>query len=108
FPPEGQPQVLWSGVDDSPSLLALHHSISTTLTDAIGFQPEARSYFPHITLARLNTPAPPGTVERYLEDNLDFQVASVFLKQFALYSSVVINNVPQYQEEAVFQLHDPV
>jgi len=108
FPPEGQPQVLWSGVEGSPSLLALHHSISTTLTDAIGFQPEARPYSPHITLARLNTPAPPGIVDRYLEENKGLQIVPVLVKRFELYSSVVVNNVPQYQEDAVFPLYEPV
>jgi RNA 2',3'-cyclic 3'-phosphodiesterase len=107
FPPEGQPQVLWAGVERSPALLALHHSITTTLTDAIGFRPEERPYSPHITLARLNTPAPPGIVEGHLEENKDFQVASVLLKQFVMYSSVLADNIPRYQEEAVFPLDEP-
>src|SRR5260370_33178183 len=72
FPLEGQPQVLWSGVQSSPSLLALHHSIGTVLTDAIGFQPEERPYSPHVTLARLNSPVPAVAMERYLQESKGF------------------------------------
>ena len=67
FQLEGEPQVLWAGIESSPPLLALHRSIGAVLTDAIGFQPEELPYAPHITLARLNAPAPPHFVERYLE-----------------------------------------
>lgn len=108
FPPEGEPQVLWAGVETNPSLIALHHSIGTALAEAIRFQPEERPYSPHVTLARLNMPAPPGVIEQYLEANNGFCVSPVFLKQFALYSSVFVNNVPHYQEESVFHLAENV
>jgi 2'-5' RNA ligase len=104
FPTEGQPKVLWSGVERSPALFALHHSVGAALADAIGFQLEERPYSPHVTLARLNTPALPGVIEHYLEENRGFQVPSILLKHFALYSSVLINDIPQYREEAVFDL----
>lgn len=107
FPSEGQPQVLWSGVDSSPSLHALHHTIGTALKDATGFQPEVRLYSPHISLARLNTPVPPVVIENYLEEHKGFQIPCVLLKHFALYSSAFIDNVPQYREEALFQLSEP-
>jgi 2'-5' RNA ligase len=104
FPTEGQPKVLWSGVEGSPALFALHHSVGTALTDAIGFQLEERPYSPHVTLARLNAPAAPGVIEHYLEENQCLQVQSIRLKHFALYSSVLVNDIPQYSEEAVFDL----
>ncbi len=108
FPPEGEPKVLCSGVEKSPALLALHQAIGSSLTAAIGFQPEDRPYSPHITLAHINAPAPPGIVDRYLEQNRGFQVAPVLVRQIALYSSVRSEEVPQYQEEAVFDLHEQV
>jgi 2'-5' RNA ligase len=104
FPTEGQPKVLWSGVEGSPALFALHQSVGTALADAIGFQVEERPYSPHVTLARLNAPAPPGVLELYLEENRCFQVPSILLRHFALYSSVFVNDIPQYSEEAVFDL----
>ena len=107
FPPQGEPTVLWAGVLNSPALVALHHSIAVALTVAFGFQPEVRPYSPHITLARLKTPVPPGVVERFLDDNKGFVVSPVILDRFALYSSVSVNDVPQYRAEAEFRLSEP-
>ena len=104
FQLEGEPQVLWAGVESNSSLFALHHSIGAALTDAIGFHPEELPYSPHITLARLSSPAPPDTVERFLQDNKDFLIPPVLLKRFVLYSSVAVDGVPQYREEAMFPL----
>jgi len=106
FPPEGQPTVLWAGVENSPSLTAFHQSIGSALTKAIGFQPEARPYSPHITLARLKDPAPPGVVEQFLDENKDFRCPSVLLDRCALFSSVLVNDVPQYRLEAEFCLSE--
>jgi len=104
FQLEGKPQVLWAGVEGNSFLFALHHSIGAALTDAIGFHPEELPYSPHITLARMNSPAPPDTVERFLEDNKDFLIPPVLLKHFVLYSSVAVGGVPQYREEAAYPL----
>jgi len=107
FQLEGEPQVLWAGIESSPSLLALHKSIGNALAAATGFQPEELPYAPHITLARLNSPASPDAIERYLDDNKDFLISPVLLDRFALYSSVVVDGVPQYREEVMFQLTAP-
>ena len=106
FQLEGEPQVLWAGVEGNSSLLALHRSIGAVLTDAIGFQPEELPYSPHITLARLNAPAPPDAVERYLEEKQSFRLPPVLLKRFVLYSSVSVDGIPQYHEEATFPLFE--
>jgi 2'-5' RNA ligase len=104
FPPEGQAQVLWAGVEVNAELLELHRSIGTVLADAIGFRPEERPYSPHITLARLNETAPSDVIERYLEGNNGFAVPSVPIDRFVLYSSNFADNGPHYREEAAFLL----
>ncbi len=96
--------MLWAGVEHGLPLFALHKAIGIALTEAIGFQPEDRPYSPHVTLARLNEPGAPGAVDHYLEKNMGFQVSSVALRQFVLYSSVFIDGVPQYREEATYSL----
>ena len=101
---EGRPQVLWAGVQANDNLMALHRSIGTVLADAIGFAPEERPYSPHVTLARLNAPMPPDSIERYLENCKGFQMACVLLEQFVLYSRVGPNDLPKYREEAGFAL----
>jgi 2'-5' RNA ligase len=104
FPPEGQPHVLWAGVENSSSLLALHQSIGTILTKIIGFQPETRPYSPHVTLARLKTPALEAAAQQFLEKNKSLQLSPVLVDRFALYSSVFVNDIPQYREEAEYRL----
>jgi 2'-5' RNA ligase len=107
FPSDGQPKVLWSGMEPCPALFALHAAIGTALTAAIGFQPELRPYMPHITLARLNDSVQPGFIERHMERHRSFRVASVQLNRFALYSSVFEEEIPRYRQEAVFYLSNP-
>lgn len=102
FPPEGQAQVLWVGVEANAALMALHHSIGAALADAIGFRVEKRPYSPHVTLARLNEPAPPEVIHAYLEAHSVFALPSVPLDRFVLYSSEFAGNVPRYREEEVF------
>jgi 2'-5' RNA ligase len=104
FPPGGEPRVLWAGVEKSPALLDLHASVGAVLTDAIGYRPEARPYSPHVTLAYLDLPVPPDWIERYLEENKGFQVRSVPVGRFVLYSSAFEDNTPRYREEATFPL----
>jgi len=102
FPPEGEAQVLWAGVEASTALIELHRAIGTVLAEAIGFRPEERPYSPHVTLARLNSPAPPDLVEMYLEGRNGFVLQPVPIDRFVLYSSSFVDGVPQYREEAVF------
>jgi 2'-5' RNA ligase len=107
FPPDGPPRVLWAGVECHPSLIALHRAVGIALTVAIGFRPEDRPYSPHVTLAYLNSPPPPGTVERYLAETGGFRVAPVHVRQFALYTSAIAEDRPRYREEGVFDLLPP-
>ncbi len=107
FPPEGEAQVLWAGVEASAALIELHHAIGTALTEAIGFRPEDRPYSPHVTLARLNSPAQPDVVEMYLKERNGFVLPPVPIDRFVLYSSSFVDGVPQYREEAVFSRLSP-
>lgn len=104
FPPEGEPQVLWAGVADNASLLALHAAIGAVLQRAIGYQGERRAYSPHVTLARLNSPVPANFVNEYLNANRELCTAACLVTQFALYSSDFSEGSPKYRQEAAFHL----
>jgi len=106
FPSERHAKVLWAGVTANSDLTELHRAIGAALMDAIGFRPEDRSYFPHVTLARLDEPAPPEVIDRYLDKNQGFVIPRVPIDRFVLYSSRFEGKVPKYEEEAVFSL-DP-
>jgi len=56
FPPNGQPRVLWIGVDDPfYSLTLLHQTLEDECAQA-GFTREQRPFHPHLTIARLRKP----------------------------------------------------
>jgi len=104
FPSEANPEVLWAGVERASTLSALHDSIGACLNRAVGFQPEARTYSPHVTLARLNRPCSDDTIERYLKENKEFRIPSIPIRHFALYSSRFVSGIPEYEEQARFDL----
>ena len=105
FPTAGDAEVLWVGVETDPLLLNLHRSISEALAQAIGFQAEARPYSPHITLARLTAPPPPGVVEDYLAHYSGFAMPAFDVAGFSLYSSEFKEGLPPvYREERLFPL----
>lgn len=53
FPPQGQPRVLWIGINDPSTHLAeLHANLEEVAVEA-GFAKETRAFQPHLTIARL-------------------------------------------------------
>jgi RNA 2',3'-cyclic 3'-phosphodiesterase len=104
FPPRGRANVLWAGIANSPALVALHKAIGAALFAAIRFRPEKRRYSPHLTLARLDRRVGQDMVKNFLQEQRDFQVPSVLLDRFVLYSSLLTNAGSQYHEEGVFPL----
>jgi RNA 2',3'-cyclic 3'-phosphodiesterase len=66
FPNGRRARVVWIGVDDDDGLL---HRLAEALDEGLsplGFAPEDRAYRPHLTLARLKSPAPVGDLETVL------------------------------------------
>lgn len=101
FPAQGPPRVLWAGVEPSPTLIALHHSLGKLLTDEIGYVPENRPFSPHITLARFNGPTSRSKLDHHLKANAGFRIADISVNQFVLYSSKVVDRAPKYTAEVV-------
>ncbi len=104
FPPQGQAQVLWAGVEPCAPLLALHRSMGAALADAFGFQTETRPYLPHVTLARLETPAAAEGIDDFLDKRAHRELPLGLVRQFVLYSSTFNGGVPSYVQEAEFPL----
>ena len=53
FPNLNRPQVIWAGVQDPTSWLALLHAAVNEALASLGFQPEQRRFSPHLTLGRV-------------------------------------------------------
>jgi 2'-5' RNA ligase len=58
FPSLRRARVLWMGVDDADGLLQSLAGALDRGFEALGYAPEQRSYTPHLTLARMKSPAP--------------------------------------------------
>ena len=56
FPPNGQPRVLWIGIEDPSGQLALLHQVLEDECAQAGLAREQRPFHPHLTIARLRKP----------------------------------------------------
>jgi 2'-5' RNA ligase len=97
------PRVLWVGIDDEPALAHLYQKVAAVLA-GIGFEPEARPFSPHITLARLNTRELLPEVGTFLNSHSAFRVAAIPIHEFVLFSSVLSPQGARYEREAIFTL----
>ncbi len=57
FPDRRRPAVIWSGIAEAASLVALENAISSQLA-SLGYPREQRAYHPHLTLARVKAQPP--------------------------------------------------
>lgn len=102
FPPRGEPRSLWLGVENSAPLLELHAQIETALRDA-GFEPDARGFVPHVTLARLKR-APSKKVAAWLGMHALWDAPPFEVEAFTLYSSILRQTGSRYTPEAAYPL----
>jgi 2'-5' RNA ligase len=56
FPANGQPRILWIGIEDPSGRLGLLHQTLDAECAKVGFAGEQRPFHPHLTIARLRKP----------------------------------------------------
>jgi 2'-5' RNA ligase len=84
FPQMKNPRVIWMGlVEERETLTSLYKQIESQL-EKIGFQPEDRSFHPHLTLGRMRSSRGKGDlvgrIEKYKEEDFgDLRVERVVL-----------------------------
>jgi 2'-5' RNA ligase len=105
FPSSGGSITLWAGVRLSAELLSLHAAVADALAGQ-GFQPEARPYCPHVSLARCGSRVPSRVVDDFLAQGEGFLLDAVLIKGFGLYSSTLVDDEPLYRCEQSFSLTD--
>jgi 2'-5' RNA ligase len=87
FPPRGQPQVLWAGVQHAhPHLFQLRQQIDDRLL-ALGFDADLKTFHPHATLARLHRDASPGFAAEWLRRHREWEGPPFRATSFGLYTS---------------------
>jgi 2'-5' RNA ligase len=105
FPPRGEPNVLWIGVDRCPPLLELRQRVDSIAT-RIGIKPDRRRFSPHVTLARLRD-APASRLARFAMEQGMFASPVFEPQSFSLYASHRRTTGAEYQRMAVFLLRAP-
>lgn len=70
FPDRRRPAVLWAGIHNAESLIALEEAISSYL-EPLGYPRERRAYHPHLTLARVTSRPPDKFFELLDEHDVD-------------------------------------
>lgn len=94
---------LWAGIRANSELLMLHNAVAESLA-VVGFRPEIRPFSPHITLARCKRGTPARLVDEFLARNEQWSVPSFSVTEFALYSSKLTGDVPEYRRERAYPL----
>lgn len=85
FPPRGEPEVLWVGVDKCPPLIELRQRVDAIAT-RLGITPDRRRFAPHVTLARLHD-APDSRLARFATENALFRTERFVPQTFSLIAS---------------------
>ena len=99
FPSSKRARVLWVGLDDPAGLLA---SVAGGLDEALarlGFEPEARAFSPHLTVARFKRPTPVGELPSLPPSPGHFPVAGL-----GLWRSHLSPKGARYERLATFAL----
>ena len=102
FPPRGTPRIVWAGIAPQPELEQLHSLIDQTLEQQ-GFARETRQFSPHVTLARLKTPAR-EPLRLFLARHGSFGTEPFQIQDFRLYSSRLTSAGAIHNLEAVYEL----
>lgn len=68
FPSVSRASVLWIGLDDGHDELARLAGVVERATEPLGYEPDAREYTPHLTIARSQRPRPLTSVVTALGD----------------------------------------
>ena len=98
FPNVRRPRVVWVGVQTLPALLELQRRVEENLV-RLGFEPERRSYRPHLTIARLKDTRNLTRLGNFLEEEVtDPRIGSLRVDEVRLMRSILQPQGAQYHQ----------
>jgi 2'-5' RNA ligase len=86
FGERGNPRVIWIGLEPNKHLNDIQHRVEQ-LAVALGFQPDARGFNPHITIARVKSKSNASRVYRVLSEYGPQIQQQVHIDEVILYKS---------------------
>jgi 2'-5' RNA ligase len=89
FPRIQAPRVIWAGIEEAPALMTLQRRVSLEVAE-LGFELEARSYRPHLTLGRVEPSQRLGKSDRFAEwmmEGKDLNIGTCNMEKVVLMKS---------------------
>jgi 2'-5' RNA ligase len=106
FPNLKNPRVIWMGlVDGREALISLQKQIETQL-EKIGFQPEDRSFHPHLTLGRMKSSRGKEELVERMEEHKDEEFGDLQVERVVLFKSDLRPTGPIYTPLRELKLGD--
>lgn len=102
FPRVERPTVIWAGVDGGEPLVALSDKLEDRLMD-LGYEPETRTFTPHLTLARVRRKPPDDLFDLFTRHE-STRFATVPVNALTFYESQLTPDGPTYTSLAVVAL----
>lgn len=103
FPAPSRPSVVWAGVAFSASLMRIHAMIEKCLSN-LGFKPDDKPFFPHLTLGRVKDRIRVSDGAAILARHDGAVSGTVVVDAVILYESRLTPQGPVYTERARFPL----
>lgn len=90
FPPRGAPKIIWVGVGHAhPLLFQLRQQLDDALLGC-GLEFDVRLFHPHVTLARVKSPAGAVSAQHFVKRHRDFEGPPFRVAHFGLYASELL------------------
>lgn len=107
FPNERRPRVIWVGVEDKSSWLALLHEAVNEAMARLGFERETRRFSPHLTLGRVQRRASYGEAQaigKVISTTTSGSLGTVQVEKLIFFQSILRPSGAEYTPLDVFPL----
>jgi len=95
FPPKGAARVVWAGLRGAEPMATLASRLEKGM-GALGFEPEAREFKPHLTLARVKDPGAGATARKVADSHAQGRFGTKLVSELFLKKSVLRPQGPEY------------
>ena len=104
FPNERRPRVFWAGIEAGPELGALAAAVETSL-EPLGIAKEQRTFSPHLTLARFESPerSALNRLQEAISGGEPLEFGAAIATDFHLYQSILKRGGAEYTRLATFR-----